>query len=131
MIIYVTQHKTASTGSARLRITATVTLELMENWKLLIRKVACDDNNNGTFLVRRNGQAIPSTDAAKECYTFGSMVHLWIPSPRISRKLSVTAADNLGDSFERSVVSHMSHSLQTSQKHYQSITSTTPGTIAC
>ena len=99
-IIYIAKHKTATSGSVCLRITAKVTLDLMDNWRLLIRKVVCDVDNQGTFLVRRNSTSVPSTEAAKEFYAFGSMVHLWIPSPRMSRKLPAAA--------------HMSHFLQTS-----------------
>ena len=107
----------------------------MTCWRNLIRKVVAtdddDDDNSATFLVRKNGQPIPTSDAAKEFYAFGRMVNLWILSPRMARKLCSTASGHLGGRFEQSAAAHMSHSLQTARRSYQAISSATPQTIAC
>ena len=126
-VIFVEKHKTAMAGSAKVVADNERVTTLMECWYNSIRPRLSGEAD--TFLIKGNGQPISSNMAAREIERLGEMVCLWLPTPKMGRKLTSTKAGDAGEEVERLTAEHMSHSVGTSRSNYQGVCSARPDNV--
>ena len=128
-IVMVEKHKTAIAGSAQVVIDSKEILHfIIECWLKHIRPAL--DRGAPNLLLKSNGDPITSQTASREIERLGESVALWLPTPKMGRKLTSTAAADQGEDVERMAAKHMAHTVGTSRKNYQGVCASRPDKVA-